>query len=87
MQKEKKEDKNVKIWGEHINIKEFLIGLVISLVILLLSIFITDRFFTQKYETKLIVGLITVLIVFGFNLVFIKPKRNIVVKKDEENDN
>lgn len=87
MSNNKKEDNNVKVWGEHINIKQFLIGLFCSLTFLIVTILITNRFISNQYEVKLIVGLIAVLIVFIFNLIFIEPKRNLIVKEQLGNDN
>lgn len=80
------ESKNVKVWGEHINLVQFLLGLLISVAVLAVTLLITHYFISTEYEVKLISGLIGVLIGFVINLVWIKPKRDIVVK-EQENDN
>ena len=109
------EDKHVKIWGEHVNIKEFLKGLFISIGILVLVIPYSSKMFNammilfasfkkskgnhnvlnttisftelRANDILLIVGLLLVLVGFAINMVMIKPKRNIIVKDINGNDN
>lgn len=83
----KTEKKNVKIWGENINLVQFLIGLVISIGILLVTLFIVGKLSGDSKDLKLIIGLIAVLVAFFINLFWIKPKRKIVVKEDNNDDN
>ncbi|HKL95233.1 MAG TPA: hypothetical protein VJ845_02265 [Haploplasma sp.] len=83
----KTEKKNVKIWGENINLVQFLIGLFISIGILLVTLFIVGKLSGDSKDLKLIIGLIAVLVAFFINLFWIKPKRKIVVKEDNNDDN
>ena len=83
----KSEKKNVKIWGENINLVQFLIGLVISISILLVTLFIVGKLSDDSKDLKLIIGLIAVLVAFFINLFWIKPKRKIVVRNKDEDDN
>lgn len=83
----KTEKKNVKIWGENINLVQFLIGLVISIGILLVTLFIVGKLSGDSKDLKLIIGLIAVLVAFFINLFWIKPKRKIVVKENNNDDN
>lgn len=78
--------KNIKLWGEHVNFPQFIIGLIISISILLISLFVTAKLAPDNKSLKLIVGLISVLVSFIINLIWIKPKRNIIVKDVKNND-
>lgn len=79
----KDEDKLIKVWGERINLKQFFIGLLISIIFLVVALFIIP----SSKDTKLIYGLIAVTISFIINVIWIKPKRNIKVQEEQSNDN
>lgn len=75
------ETKNVLIWGEHINIKDFLIAILIQLVLLVVVFFIkVDK------DLKLILGLISIVIGFTINVIRIKPKRNLEIVEGDNQD-
>lgn len=92
----KKEDKYILLWGEHVDIKKFLIGLFIQLIVLIPSLYFIDykgfKIETSKMtisngEIKLLAGLILIIIVAVINAKWIKPKRNIKVNEVNNNDN
>lgn len=76
----------VKIWGEHIDLLRFIIGLITSLAILAVILLVVTLSGGTK-EVKLVYGLIGIIIGFGFNIKFIKPKRNVTMKEASDNDN
>lgn len=77
--------KYVKIWGEHIDLRKFLIGLLISTSLLVITLIVTPE--DNDNASRLIFGLIAVCFGFGINIRFIKPKRNIYISKGQEDDN
>ena len=76
------EEELIKVWGERINLKQFLIGLLISIVLVLIALFLIPG----SKDAKLIYGLIAVIIGFTINVIWIKPKRNIKVQGENTND-
>lgn len=78
-----KNKKYIKIWGEHIDLLRFIIGVIISVVLLVIAMLISPK----EGQTKLVYGLIAVLIGFIINIIFIKPKRNIKIVEGKTNDN
>lgn len=85
MQKEPitNQDKLITVWGERINLKQFLLGLSISIALLLVALFLIPG----TNDLKLIYGLIAVIIGFTINVIWIKPKRNIKIQEDKTDDN
>lgn len=83
--KNNEKTKYVKIWGEHIDLRKFLIGLLISTSLLVITIIVTPK--DSDNRNILIFGLIAVCFGFGINTRFIKPKRNIYISKGQEDDN
>lgn len=84
MQKKSNEDKKyIKIWGEHIDMPKFLIGLATSLLLLVVTLIIAPN----DEQNMLIFGLIAVCIGFILNIKFIKPKRNVYILKGDRDDN
>lgn len=77
--------KYVKIWGEHIDLRKFLIGLLISTVLLVVTLLVIPK--DNDNKNMLIFGLIAVCFGFGINVRFIKPKRNIYISKERDDDN
>lgn len=75
--------KYVKIWGEHIDLPKFLMGLATSLLLLVIVLIIAPN----DEQNTLIFGLFAVIIGFMINIKFIKPKRNIYISKEQEDDN
>lgn len=79
----KEEKKYILLWSEHIDLVKFLIGLIISIVFTLLVI----RFLIPKdSENKLLYSLIPILISFLFNALWIKPKRNIKIEENKDDN-
>jgi|GEM_PF-6223977 len=77
--------KNIKIWGEHIDLKKMLLGLTLSIGLLLLTMIIFMIIGIDKKEIKLTVGLLAILIGFILNAIFIKPRRILETKKESRN--
>lgn len=75
--------KYVKIWREHIDLPKFLMGLATSLLLLVIVLIIAPN----DEQNTLIFGLFAVIIGFMINIKFIKPKRNIYISKEQEDDN
>lgn len=80
--KDNENKKYVKIWGEHIDLPRFLIGLATSLLILVITLVVAPN----DEQNRLIFGLIAVCIGFALNIKLIRPKRNIYVSKGEQQD-
>ena len=74
MKQTPKDEKNVLIWGEHINIKDFVIGIIIQLLFLIVALLIP-----VKSDLKLVIGLVAIVLGFTINTIWIKPKRNLEV--------
>lgn len=75
--------KYILLWGEHIELKSFLIGLLIQIVLLTIAMILPLK--TQA--TKLVIGLIAIVLGLVINAIWIKPKRNINVTEVENNGN
>jgi len=81
MKQTPKDEKNVLIWGEHINIKDFVIGIIIQLIFLIVALLIP-----VKSDLRLILGLVGIVLGFTVNTIWIKPKRNLEVVEEQAND-
>jgi len=87
----KKKKTMVQLWGDHIVISSLFIGLALSLALVALT-FITITVLAHYYPTiaaskkDLIYafGTLAVLIAFIINNMWIKPQRNIITKRDDE---
>ncbi|MDY0276454.1 MAG: hypothetical protein RBQ97_00050 [Acholeplasma sp.] len=77
-----KEKKYTKIWGEHIDVLKFLLGVLISVILLIVALLIAP----DDKQVKLIYGLVAVIVSFFINIVWIKPKRNIIISDGESNN-
>jgi len=81
MKQTPKDEKNVLIWGEHINIKDFVIGIIIQLLFLIVALLIP-----VKSDLKLVIGLVAIVLGFTVNTIWIKPKRNLEVVEEQKDD-
>lgn len=81
MKQTPKDEKNVLIWGEHINIKDFVIGIIIQLIFLIVALLIP-----VNKDIKLILGLVAIVLGFTVNTIWIKPKRNLEVVEEQADD-
>ncbi|HHT55739.1 MAG TPA: hypothetical protein GX012_04155 [Acholeplasma sp.] len=81
MKQTPKDEKNVLIWGEHINIKDFVIGIIIQLLFLIVALLIP-----VKSDLKLVIGLVAIVLGFTINTIWIKPKRNLEVVEEQKDD-
>ena len=81
MKQTPKDEKNVLIWGEHINIKDFVIGIIIQLIFLIVALLIP-----VNKDIKLILGLVAIVLGFTINTIWIKPKRNLEVVEEQPDD-
>ena len=81
MKQTPKDGKNVLIWGEHINIKDFVIGIIIQLIFLIVALLIP-----VNKDIKLILGLVAIVLGFTINTIWIKPKRNLEVVEEQPDD-
>lgn len=81
MKQSPKDEKNVLIWGEHINIKDFVIGIIIQLIFLIVALLIP-----VNKDIKLILGLVAIVLGFTVNTIWIKPKRNLEVVEEQADD-
>ncbi len=87
----KKKKTMVRLWGDHIVISALFIGLALSLALVALT-FITITVLAHYYpnvaasKKDLIYafGTLAVLIAFVINNMWIKPQRNIITKRDDE---
>lgn len=78
----RKDKKYTLLWGEHVDIKSFLIGLLIQVIILIPTLLIV-----KNEDLKLVFGLVAIVVGLIINAYWIKPKRNVEVKeKDDNND-
>lgn len=78
----KKEEKYITLWGEHVDLKRFLIGLIIQIIILIPTLLIV-----KNDDLKLVFGLIAIVLGLVINALWIKPKRNVKVNEVKKNDN
>lgn len=74
-------EKYIKIWGEHIDLKRFILGLLLSIFVLAIILLIIE-ISNCSSESKLVYGLIGIILSFGFNIKFIRPKRNVQMKDE-----
>ena len=81
MKQTPKDEKNVLIWGEHINIKDFVMGIIIQLIFLIVALLIP-----VKSDLKLVIGLVAIVLGFTINTIWIKPKRNLEVVEEQKDD-
>ena len=81
MKQTPKDEKNVLIWGEHINIKDFVMGIIIQLIFLIVALLIP-----VNSDLKLIIGLVAIVLGFTINTIWIKPKRNLEVVEEQKDD-
>lgn len=75
------EKKYVLLWGEHVDLKSFCIGLIIQIILLLITFLIP----LKSVTSKLVLGLVAIILGLIINAVLIKPKRNIKVTVVKEN--
>ena len=81
MKQTPKDEKNVLIWGEHINIKDFVMGIIIQLIFLIVALLIP-----VNSDLKLVIGLVAIVLGFTINTIWIKPKRNLEVVEEQKDD-
>jgi len=78
----KKEKKYITLWGEHVDLIKFLLGLLIQIVILIPTLLIV-----KNKDLKLVFGLVAIVLGLIINASWIKPKRDIKVNEVEKDDN
>lgn len=70
------------LWGEHVDLKSFLMGLFIQIVLLAVAMLIP----LKEEATKLVLGLVAIVLGLVINAIWIKPKRNVNVTEVEEDE-
>lgn len=78
--------KYTKVWGEHISLKELIVAVIISFVILIVALLIERQVFNDK-NMQLLFGLVAIIIAFFINVLIFKPKRKISINEEKKDDN
>lgn len=81
MKQTNNKNKNVLLWGEHINLRDFIIAILIQIVLLFIVLIMPF-----KSDLKLILGLLFIVLGFIINTIWIKPKRNLEIVEESNND-
>ena len=74
--------KYILLWGEHVDLIRFLIGLLIQVVLLGIALLTP----LKGDATKLVMGLLAIVLGLIINAIWIKPKRNINVTEVDNNE-
>ena len=75
MNKQKHTEPLHEMWGEHISLKQLFLAILISVFCIVIALVLAPK----TKESRLVYGLIAVIISFVINIMWIKPKRHIEV--------